>query len=256
MSDPVLPPTSRRTVPRAARVLVPVGAVALAFGGFAIAQAATDSGTDTPHDLAERGLDATNPPVDDDTPPATNEANPVSSAAATETATFDTVNLPDGSTQTFPAGAAGTVTIGRNGTTLSVIAVGTNPGWTAAIAQASGPEVEVEFRNGTARIDLEAELEEGAVGVRVRERTGAENDDDAVTPPTTRVDNSGPGSVNSGHDGDEAGDDDGADHEVGDDSGSHSGSGSSDSGSSGHSGSGSSESGSSGSGSGHSGSDD
>ena len=253
MSDPVLPPTSRATVRRAARVLVPVGAVALAFGGFAIAQAATDSGLDTPHDLAERGLDPAHAPVDDDTPPATDAPNPASSVTPTQTETFDTVNLPDGSTQTFPAGAAGTATIGRSGATLTVVAVGTNAGWTAEVEQASGPEVEVEFRNGTARIDLEAEFEDGAVRVRVRERTQVENDDDDddVTPPTTRVDNSGSGSVNSGsgsvnsgRDGDEAGDeagDDGPDHEVGDDSGSHSGSGSSGSGSSG---------------SGHSGSDD
>ena len=241
MSESSLPPrTNRRTSRHLARFVVPVGAVALAFGGFAIAQAATDSGVDTPHDLAERGLDAANPPVDDDAPPSGTAPNPAS-AAPTETATFDTVNLPDGATQTFAAGAAGTVTIGRSGSALSVVAVGTNPGWTAHVEQETGPEVEVEFDNGTVRIDLEAELEDGAVRVRVRERTVAEPDD--ATTPTTRVDNSGPGSANSGRD--ES--DDGPDQEVGDDSGSHSGS--SGSGSSGSSGSGSS-------GSGHSGSDD
>jgi hypothetical protein len=218
-------------------VFVPLAAVSVAFGGFAIAYAATDSGTDTPHDAAERGLDAGAPPVADDTPPAT--------------------DVPDGTTETFPAGVAGTVTIGRTGATLSVVAVGTNPGWAAEVEQASGPEVEVEFRNGTARIDLEAELEDGAVRVRVRERT--EIDDD-VTPPTsptsptspttpaTRVDNSGPGSVNSGRD-DEPEDEREDEHEIDDD---HSGSSNSGSGSSGssNSGSGSSGSGHSGSGSG------
>jgi len=241
-----------------ARVLVPVGAVALAFGGFAIAQAATDSGVDTPHDLAERGLDAANPPTDDDTSAAPATPSSASSAAPTESATFDTTDLPDGSTQTFLAGAAGTVTIGRSGATLTVVAVGANPGWTAEIEQASGPEVEVGFRNGTARIDLEAEFEDGAVRVRVRERTepaaddnGADTDDDDVAPPaspttpTTRVDNSGPGSLNSGpgsvsraHD-DEIEPEHEAEHEIDD-----------------HSGSSSSGSGSGGSGSGHSGSDD
>ena len=262
MSDP-LPPTSRPSMRRAARVLVPVGAVMLAFGGFAVAQAASDSGVDTPHDLAERGLDGSNPTVDDDTSPAT---------AATNPTTADAVDLPDGTTQTFAAGAAGSVTLSRSGAVLSVVAVGTNPGWTATIEAASGPEVEVEFHNGTARTDLDAELEDGAVRVRVRERTEAESDDDnevaPPTTPTTRVDNSGPGSVNSGPGSvnsgrDDEGDDDAPDHEVGDDSGSHSGSGagsgsaSSGSGSSGSGSSGSgSGSGSGGSGSGHSGSDD
>jgi uncharacterized membrane protein YgcG len=192
-------------------------------------------------------------------------AAPPASDARTEA--FEFANLPDGTTQTFVAGAAGTVTIARDGSTLTVAAVGANPGWVTEIEQQSGPEVEVVFRNGTARIDLEAEFEDGAVRVRVRERTDAvvdddNDDDDEVTPPTTpttRVDNSGPGSVNRGPgsvDRGRDGDDDGPDHEVGDDSGSHSGSGSSDSGSSGSSGSGSGGSGSSGSGdsgSGHSG---
>jgi hypothetical protein len=232
---------SDRQLPRAARVLVPVGAVALAFGGFAVAQAATDSGTDSPHDVAERGLDPAHPPVDDDTPTTTAAPNPAS--PADPSAASDTVDLPDGTTQTFPAAAAGTVTIGRSGTTLTVVAVGTNPGWTSVVERRSGPEVDVEFRNGTARVDLEAELEDGSVQVRVREDTAAP-DDDATGP--EQEDNrgpgsvsSGPGSVDSGHDGG----DDGVNHDVGDDSGSHSGS-SSDS------------SDSSGSGSGHSGSDD
>ena len=236
MPDPTLPPASRRPISRVARVLVPVGAVAVAFGGFAIAYAATDSGTDTPHDVAERGLEPVSPSADDDTPSATGPA---------------ATDVPDGATQMFPAAAAGTVTIGRSGATLTVVAVGTNPGWSAEIEQGSGPEVEVEFRNGTARVDVEAEFEDGAVRVRVRERTEADDEDDDVTPPTspttpaTRVDNSGPGSVNSGRD-----DEDENEHEDEHESGSsnsgddHSGSESS----------GSSSSGSGSSGSGHSGS--
>jgi hypothetical protein len=258
MSDPALPPSSNGTTARrAARFLVPVGAVVLALGGFAIAEAATDSGVDTPHDLAERGLDATNPPVDDGiTAPSTGAPSPGAPVAVSDSRTevFDFVNLPDGTTQTFVA-AAGTVTIARSGATLTVVAVGANPGWVTEIERLSGPEVEVVFRNGTARIDLEAEFEDGAVRVRVRERTDAveddaDDDDDDATPPE-RVDNSGPGSVNSGPGSvnsgrgtEDDGDDDGPDHEVGDDSGSHSGSGSSGSGGSNF------ESGSSGSGSG------
>ena len=217
---------------------MPVGAVALACSGFAIAYAATDSGSDTPHDVAERALEPTTTTADD-VVTTTTTGGPAAASDAERTEAFDFVNLPDGSTQTFVAGDAGTVTIARSGSTLTVVAVGANPGWVTEIEAQSGPEVEVVFRNGARRIDLEAELEDGAVRVRVRERIASvadDDDDDVVTPPT-RVDSSGPGSENSGPGSVDSGGDEGRDDE------SHSGSGSGSSGS----GSGSSGSGSSGS---------
>jgi hypothetical protein len=71
--------------------------------GVAIAEAATDSGVDTPHGhLAERRLDAANLAVDDDTPPPT-AATPASDAAPKRSRLAD---LPSSATQTFVAGAA------------------------------------------------------------------------------------------------------------------------------------------------------
>jgi hypothetical protein len=121
------------------------------------------------------------------------------------------------SSASYGAGAAGSVTIARDGNTLFVTSVDTNSGWSFEIEQASGAEVEVKFLSGDHRIDLEAELEHGEVRVRVRDRAGDDNSgpgngDDGDD---GGADNSGPG--NGDDDGDDNsgpgnGDDDGDDN--------------------------------------------
>jgi hypothetical protein len=121
------------------------------------------------------------------------------------------VNLAAGATLTFAAGNAGSVSLRRDGDSLTVLAVTANPGFASEVEQASGTEIEVLPAPATA----------------------------------TRVDNSGPGSVNSGPGdvNDDQREDVADDHGVEADD--HSGSGSSGSGGSGsgHSGSGHSGSG-------------
>ena len=224
MDTSPLPPNREHRTRTWTRALVPVAAIGIALGTFAVAEAATSSGTDSARDLVERGTFAA------DTPTTTSTRLPDDNAGS------GGVAAAEPSPETFTAGTAGTVTISRIGATLTVVAVGTNPGWVATVESASGPEVEVSFRNGTARIDLEAEFEDGSVRVRVRDRSTVVSDDRA--PVSVRTDNSGPGSINSGD-----GSDDGPNHDAVDDDSGSGGSGS------GHSGSGSS-------GSGHSGSDD
>ncbi len=65
-----------------------------------------------------------------------------------------------------------------------------NPTWVFEIEQGSGTEIEVKFVNGATRIDFNAELEDGAVRVRVGVRA-----DDSSTPGTIGDDNSGPGNA-------------------------------------------------------------
>src|SRR5262245_65559910 len=114
MSDPSVPPSPRSSSPssgspssgsphsgarRIGRVLVPVGALVLACSGFAIAYAATDSGSDTRRDVAERGLEPTTTTVDGAV--TTTTANPPAPASDPDhTEAFDVVTLPDGATQT------------------------------------------------------------------------------------------------------------------------------------------------------------
>ena len=171
MSDPGLPPASRPSVRRAARASSR-SARSRSPSAASRSRRPRPTPASTRPTISPNAASAPTTTVDDDRAAVDScrEANPASPAAADD-ATFDTVNLPDGTTQTFAAGAAGTVTIGRTGATLTVVAVGTNPGWVTDIEQASGAEVEVEFRNGTTRIDLEAEFEDGAVRVpRTRAR--------------------------------------------------------------------------------------
>jgi len=158
-----------------------------------------------------------------------NAANDRPSEQETEAAT----DLPDGSTRTFVAGTAGSVEISRSGDTLTVGQTSPNAGWVVEVEAGAGREVEVQFTSGVERVDFNAELEDGQLRVRVRDDDGVTTSTgpststpgtstgsapDGTTPGSTPgstpitapdddfdddgVDNSGPGSVNSGHEDD------------------------------------------------------
>jgi hypothetical protein len=143
------------------------------------------------------------------------------------------------------AGAAGSVTVVSDGTSLGLLTTSPNPGWQVEVEQSAGREVEVTFRSGALRVDVNVELEDGQIRERVRTRndaTGAEtrtedavvvrdegSDDDSSSGPgsdddgaTVDGDSSGPGSGDDDSSG--SGDDDSG-HDSSDDS---SGSGSDD----------------------------
>ncbi len=65
---------------------------------------------------------------------------------------------------------AGTVTVAQVGAALEIVSVEPAAGWEHEVEVASGREVEVDFRKGTRRIQFDAELEDGEVRVRIRER--------------------------------------------------------------------------------------
>ena len=68
---------------------------------------------------------------------------------------------------------AGMVTIAQAGAALEIVSVDVAAGWDHEVEIASGREVEVDFRKGTRRIQFDAELEDGQIRVRVRERVQA-----------------------------------------------------------------------------------
>ncbi len=143
----------------------------------------------------------------------------------TETRRF--VNLGDGQTQTFAAGPAGNVTISLTSTTLRIVSVDPASGWTVVKTSTEPGEVRVDLVNGAVTVRFDAEIEDGAVRVRVRQRgIVAVAGPAPEIQPSPRTDSSGSGNSGSGNSG------------------------------SGNSGSGNADSGNSGSGSGHSGSDD
>jgi hypothetical protein len=65
---------------------------------------------------------------------------------------------------------AGSVAVVQEGAVLRVVEVLAGAGWTATVERGLDREVEVTFRNGGARVDFNAELEDGAVRIRVRDR--------------------------------------------------------------------------------------
>lgn len=72
--------------------------------------------------------------------------------------------------QTYRAAAAGTVTVSRDGASLSITDVDPTDGWSHRVERGSGYEVEVTFRRAGERIDFDAEIEHDRVKIRVRER--------------------------------------------------------------------------------------
>jgi hypothetical protein len=189
------------------RLLVGGAAAAFVLGAGAVAGAAVgagpfetdDSGFDSPSDLSDATAATTPDSAPDGFPSGGVDG------ARTESTTF--VDIPIGGTQTLGAGAAGFVTVTRDATGLHVVAVAPANGWVFEVEPGDEiGEAEVDFRNGVSRVQFNAELEDGAVRVRVRTRGDAASPTtggtlpDGTLPDGTlpRVDNSGPGSLNSG----------------------------------------------------------
>ena len=157
--------------------------------------------------------------------------------------------LADGATADADAGAAGTLQVQRIGNRLTIVTLHPASGWTPVIDRQTGREVEVTFTNGTQRIHLGVELDDGQVRVTTSDDRDAgpgqdvddDNGHDDDGDDGDRVDDSGPRNG-----GDDATDDD----RTGDNSGPSANAGSANSGGSsddddnrGSSGSGSSDDG-------------
>jgi hypothetical protein len=83
-----------------------------------------------------------------------------------------TAGATDG-TRVVDAGGAGTVTVAQEGGSLRLLAAEPADGWTVEVEESAGREVEVDFRRGTERVQVNVELEDGAVRERVRFRDRA-----------------------------------------------------------------------------------
>lgn len=88
---------------------------------------------------------------------------------------------------TYMVGEAGSVTINYDGSSLRLTSADANDPWTAFSEQTSGQEIEVNFSNGNREIKFNAELEDGGIRIRVRDRINDETT--TVTTDTTMVEN-------------------------------------------------------------------
>jgi hypothetical protein len=109
--------------------------------------------------------------LDDDsqsTTPTTDDSTPTTAGSTAAAA---------GEVRTVTAGEAGSIMVSVDGTSLQLLAAAPNSGWQVEVEHAAGDEVEVTFRSGTVRVDVNVEIEDGQVRERVRTRddaTGAE----------------------------------------------------------------------------------
>ena len=69
------------------------------------------------------------------------------------------------------------MTFRRSGTQLTLVSAVPARGWRVEVEQAAGVEIEVDFRQGTRRVQVNLELEDGAVRERVRIRDEADGTD-------------------------------------------------------------------------------
>lgn len=204
------------------------GAVLVVAGGGSGATAVQLAGTTEdlsgPCDEAEHANDprCTDAPSvrdgDDDRSTSTTVAvratTPTTAAASSPAATGDV--------RSFDAAGAGTVTYEVLGSSVSLVSAIPAPGWQVEVEQAAGDEIDLDFRSGSRRVQVDVEWEDGAPRERVRFRDDDDDTDIRTEDGQVVRDDSNDDDENSGH----GTDDDDSDDEADDDdrSGSNSGS--------------------------------
>ena len=113
---------------------------------------------------------------------------------------------PTGDVRAIDAAGAGTVLVAVEGGSLRLVAATPASGWRVEVEQAAGREVEVDFRSGARRVQVNVELEDGQVRERVRVRDDADGTDirtenGAVVRDDSNDDNSNSGSGSGRDDG-------------------------------------------------------
>ena len=137
--------------------------------------------------------------------------------------------------RTFDAAGAGTVTYRVEGGQLTLVAASPAAGWRVEVERGSGSELDLDFRAGARRVQVDVEFEDGGVRERVRLRddalgteeetvNGVTTGDDRSAPVDGSAvdDRSGPSGTSDDDDpGEEGHDDDGLDDEAHDDDDEH-----------------------------------
>jgi hypothetical protein len=83
---------------------------------------------------------------------------PASAATATCSKSVAKTTPPAAPTA-YPAGSAGSVTVGPTAGGLQVVSVAPNAGWKPRVDTATGPSVDVYFRKGATKVKFEASIE-------------------------------------------------------------------------------------------------
>ena len=126
-----------------------------------------------------------------------------------------TTAAPAADVRAIDAAGAGTVLVAVEDGSLRLVAATPSSGWQVEVEQAAGREIEVDFRSGTRRVQVNVEFEDGQVRERVRVRDDADNSGGSSGPGSSGVDDSADDHSGPGR----SGDDDSADDSVDDSSG-------------------------------------
>ena len=115
---------------------------------------------------------------------------------------------PSTAVRSIDAAGAGTVLVAVEGGSLRLVAATPTAGWRVEVEQGAGREVEVDFRSGTKRVQVNVELEDGQVRERVRVRDDADDTDiRSENGAVVRDDSDGRIDDTSGHSSDDSADD-------------------------------------------------
>ena len=99
---------------------------------------------------------------------------------------------PVAGTTATPVLDAGQVTVTVDGALLRIVSATPAAGWSVEVERDNAREIEVSFRSGSARVDFNAELEDNAIRIRIRDRR-TEATNGSTTSTSTTVAGSGGG---------------------------------------------------------------
>jgi len=147
------------------------GVVVAAIGGAAVV---TEIQENKPIELATDadGTSSTSPFTISSTSSSTTPSSTSSSTTSSSTSSTlgDDGAITSGDPSTHEVLDAGSVTVAVEGLSVSVVSVDAKPGWVAEIETDEPGEAQVNFTAGDARVDFRAEVEDGRLRVRVRDR--------------------------------------------------------------------------------------
>jgi hypothetical protein len=102
--------------------------------------------------------------------------------------------------RSLDAAGAGTVVYAVEAGALRLVSATPAPGWRVDVEQGGGREIDLDFRSGTRRVQVDVELEDGQVRERVRFRDDADDTDIRTEDGVVQDDDSGPGSADDSTD--------------------------------------------------------
>lgn len=158
---------------------------------------------------------------------SSSSSSTTSSSTTTPGSTSSTSALPSApapeATRTVDAAGAGTVVYVRSGNSLRLVSATPTVGWRVDVEQSAGVEIDLDFRRGTQRVQVDIEFEDGGVRERVRFRDDADDSRIETTNGVVTEQRDGEDREDGDDDRDDASDDDDRDDDRHDSSGPGSG---------------------------------